>query len=37
MFMGISCKFPSGTVRVLLVKTRKIVEKEAVQWVDGPE
>ena len=34
-FMGIPRNFPSGTVIVLLVKTREIVERQAVQWVDG--
>ena len=35
--MGNSRKFPTGTVSVLLVRTRKIVERQAVQWVDGPK
>ena len=33
--MGIPRNFPAGTVSVLLVKTRKIVESQVVQWVDG--
>ena len=28
---------PLATVGVLLVRTRKIVERQAVQWVDGPK
>ena len=28
-------KFPIGTVSVLLVRTRTIIERQAVQWVDG--
>ena len=35
VFMGIPRNFPTGTVSVLLVRTRKIVERQAVQWVDG--
>ena len=35
VFMGILRNFPPGTVRVLLVRTRNIVERQAVQWVDG--
>ena len=35
VFMGILRNFPTGTVRVLLVRTRNIVERQAVQWVDG--
>ena len=27
----------TGTVSVLLVRTRNIVERQAVQWVDGPK
>ena len=27
--------FPIGTVSVILVRTRNIVERQAVQWVDG--
>ena len=34
-FMGIPRNFPTGTVSVLLVRTRNIVERQAVQWVDG--
>ena len=33
--MGILCNFPTGTVSVLLVRTRAIVERQAVQWIDG--
>ena len=36
VFIGISRNFPTGTESVLLVRTRKIVERQAVQWVDGP-
>ena len=36
-FMGIPRDFPSGTVSLLLVTTRKIVERQAVQWIDGPD
>ena len=35
VFMGIPRNFPTGTVSVLFVRTRKIVERQAVQWVDG--
>ena len=35
--MGIPRNFPTGTVSVLLVRTRNIVERQAVQWVDGPK
>ena len=35
--MGISRNFSTGTVSVLLVRTRKIVERQAGQWVDGPK
>ena len=35
--MGIPRNFPTGTVSVLLVRTREIVERQAVQWVDGPK
>ena len=35
--MGIPRNFPTGTVSVLLVRTRKIVERQAVQWIDGPK
>ena len=37
VFMGIPRNFPTGTVSVLLVRTRNIVERQAVQWVDGPK
>ena len=37
VFMGIPPNFPTGTVSVLLVRTRKIMERQAVQWVDGPK
>ena len=37
VFMGIPRNFPIGTVSVLLVRTRKIAERQAVQWVDGPK
>ena len=37
VLMGIPRNFPTGTVSVLLVRTRKIVERQAVQWVDGPK
>ena len=36
-FMGSTRNFPGGTVSVPLVKTRKIVERQAVQWIDGPD
>ena len=36
-FMEIPRNFPTGTVSVLLVRTRNIVERQAVQWVDGPK
>ena len=35
VLMGIPRNFPTGTVSVLLVRIRKIVERQAVQWVDG--
>ena len=35
--MGFPCNFPTGTVSVLLVRTRKIVERQVVRWVDGPK
>ena len=35
VFMGILCNFPTGTVSVLLVRTRNIVERQAVHWADG--
>ena len=37
VFMGIPRNFPTGTVSMLLVMTSKIVERQAVQWVDGPK
>ena len=37
VFMGIPRNFPTGMVSVLLVRTRNIVERQAVQWVDGPK
>ena len=37
VFMGIPRNFPTGTVSVLFVRTRNIVERQAVQWIDGPE
>ena len=37
VFMGIPLNFPTGTVSVLIVRTRNIVERQAVQWVDGPK
>ena len=37
LFIGIPRSFPTGTVSMLLVRTRKIVERQAVQWVDGPK
>ena len=35
--MGIPRNYPNSTVSVLLVRTRKIVERQAVWWVDGPK
>ena len=35
--MGVPCNFATGTVSVLLVRTRKIVERQVVQWFDGPK
>ena len=35
VFMRIPRKFPTGMVSVLLVRTRNIVERQAVQWVGG--
>ena len=35
VFMGIPRNFPPGTVSVLLVRIMKIVERRALQWVDG--
>ena len=37
VFTGIPLNLPTGTVSVLLVRTRKIVERQAVQRVDGPK
>ena len=37
VFMEIPRNFPTGAVSVLLVRTRKTVERQAVQWVDGPK
>ena len=37
VFMGIPRNFSTATVSVLLVRTRNIVESQAVQWVDGPK
>ena len=37
VLMGIPRNFPTGTVSVLLVRTRKIVERQTVQWIDGPK
>ena len=37
VFMGIPRNLPTSTVSVLLVRIRKIVERQAVQWVDGPK
>ena len=37
VFMGISRNFSTGTVSMLLVRTRKIVERQAVQWIDEPK
>ena len=35
VFMGIPRNFSTGTVSVLLVRTRKIVKRQAMQWIDG--
>ena len=35
--MGITRKFPTVTISVLLAKTRKIVERQGLQWMDGPD
>ena len=35
--MGTPRNFPTGTVSVLLVRSRNIVERQAVQWIDGPK
>ena len=38
VFMGIPRNFPTGTVSVLLVRTKNIVERQAVQqWIGGPK
>ena len=37
VFMGIPRNVPTDTVSVLLARTGKIVERQAVQWVDGPK
>ncbi|CAN0139877.1 unnamed protein product, partial [Ascophyllum nodosum] len=37
VFMGIPRNFPTGTVSVLLVRSRNIVERQTVQWIDGPK
>ena len=37
VFMRIPRNFPTGTVSMLLVRIRKIVERQAVQWVDRPK
>ena len=37
VFMGIPRNFPTDTVSVLLVRKIMIVERQAVQWVDGPK
>ena len=37
VFMGIPRDFLTGTVSVILVRTRNIVERQAVQWVDEPK
>ena len=37
VFMRVPRNFPTGTVSVLLVRPRKIVERQVVQWVDGPK
>ena len=36
-FVRIPRHFPTGTVSVLLARTRNIVERQAVPWVDGPK
>ena len=35
--MGIPRNFPTGTVSVLPVRSRNIVERQGVQWSDGPK
>ena len=37
VFVEIPHNFPTGTVSVLLVRTRNIVERQAVQWVGEPK
>ena len=37
VFMGTPRNFPTGTVSVLLVRTRNIVERQVVQWIDEPK
>ena len=37
VFMGIPPNFPTGTVSVLPSRTRSVVERQAVQWVDRPK
>ena len=37
VFMGILRNFPTGTVSVQFLRTRNIVERQAVQWADGPK
>ena len=37
VFMGIPRNFPSGTVSMLLVKTKTITGRQAVQWIHGPD
>ena len=37
VFVGIPRNFPTGTGNVLIVRTRNIVKRQAVQWVDGPK
>ena len=36
VFVGVPRNFFSSVVSVLLVKTRNILERQAVQWIDGP-
>ena len=37
VFMGIPRNFPTSTVSVLFGRARNIVERQAVQWIDGPK
>ena len=37
VFIEIPRNFPTATASVLLVESRNIVERQAVQWVDGPK